>query len=57
MNACTQQLKMALQFAEEISRGPIKPENISTLGQVSGRAHSLVIALQSDVLVPPPKLG
>lgn len=55
---CTAQLKMALRFAEEMSNGPVKVENISTLWTLSGKAHSSINGLKSESGGnQPPKMG
>jgi hypothetical protein len=58
MKSCRDQLKLALHHADAMVNGIVTPPSITSLWQISGKAHGAITALKSEVCGnEPPKIG
>jgi len=58
IRVCRDQIKLALWHADAMVNGLITPESITSLWQISGKAHGCINALKSEVCGnEPPKIG
>lgn len=59
MRACRDQLKLALYHADAMANGsPVTSSSMTTLWQLTGKAHSSINALKSEISGnEPPKIG